>query len=69
MPILAEGIKGNEEFTVLTLSPKDVIRMKDLQRIMKNHLKNGGTTNDFGFSVRVLKGCKNGSVVEYCCHP
>ena len=33
--------------------------MMSLQKRMKNHLKNAGKTDDFGFSVFVLKGCKN----------
>ena len=58
-PTLAKGVKSNEALTILTLSPEDVIRMMSLQKRMKNHLKNGGETDDFGFSVFVLKGCKN----------
>lgn len=59
IPIIAEGLNNNEALTVLTLSPEDVIRMQDLQKMMKSHLKNGGENKDFGFSVRVLEGCKN----------
>ena len=59
IPIIAEGLNNNEALTVLTLSPEDVIRMQDLQKMMKSHLKNGGKNKDFGFSVRVLEGCKN----------
>jgi len=59
VPTIAEGLKNNEALTALTLSPEDVIRMKNLQKKMKNHLKNGGESDDFGFSVRVLGGCKN----------
>jgi hypothetical protein len=59
VPTLAKGVKNNEELTILTLSPEDVIRMNSLQKRMKNHLRNGGKTDDFGFSVHVLKGCKN----------
>ena len=58
-PTLAKGVNNNEGLTILTLSPEDVIRMKSLQKVMKNHLINGGETDDFGFSVLVLKGCKN----------
>lgn len=56
---MAAGIKNNEALTILTLSPEDVIKMKSLQKRMKKHLRNGGESDDFGFSVRVLKGCKN----------
>jgi len=59
VPTIAEGLKNNEEFSTLILSPKDVIRMKKLQKRMRNHLINGGKSDDFGFSVRVLRGCKN----------
>ena len=59
VPTLAKEVKSNEALTILTLSPEDVIRMMSLQKRMKNHLKNGGKTDDFGFSVFVLKGCKN----------
>ena len=59
VPALAKGIKNNEALTILTLSPEDVIRMMSLQKRMKNYLRNGGKTDDFGFSVIVLKGCKN----------
>jgi len=56
---IAEGIKNNEAMTILTLSPDDVIRMKNLQKKMREHLRNGGKSDDLGFSVRVLDGCKN----------
>ena len=56
---IAGELKSNEALTILTLSPKDVIRMKKLQKQMKNHLKNGGESDNFGFSVRVLGGCKD----------
>lgn len=56
---IAEDLKSNEALTVLTLSPNDVIRMKKLQKRMKNHLRNGGKSDDLGFSVRVLNGCKS----------
>lgn len=59
VPTIAERLKKNEALTVLTLTPKDVTRMKNLQKRMKSHLKNGGKSDDFGFSVRVLEGCKN----------
>ena len=59
IPTLAEGLKSNEALTILILSPEDVIRMKNLQKSMKNHLRNGGKSDDFGFSIRVLEGCKN----------
>ena len=59
VPIVAEGLADNEHLTILTLSPEDVIKMKNLQKKMKTHLKNGGESDDFGFSIRVLKGCKN----------
>jgi hypothetical protein len=59
VPTLGKGMKNNEAVTVLTLSPEDVIRMMSLQNKMKSHLKNGGKTDNFGFSVFVLKGCKN----------
>ena len=59
IPIITEDLNNNEALTVLTLSPEDVIRMQDLQKRMKSHLKNGGENKDFGFSVRVLEGCKN----------
>ncbi len=59
VPTLAKGIKDNEALTILTLSPEDVIQMTILQKKMKNHLRNGGKTDDFGFSVLVLNGCKN----------
>ncbi|MGL1959301.1 MAG: hypothetical protein OCD00_18575 [Colwellia sp.] len=63
LPILASKLKSNEELTILTLSSEDVIRMKNLQNMMKKHLKNGGESKDFGFSVRVLKGCKNSNEI------
>jgi len=59
LPKIAGELRANEALTILTLSPDDVIKMKSLQNTMKNHLKNGGNSNDFGFSVRVLGGCKN----------
>lgn len=59
VPILIIGVNENEALTVLTLSPDDVIRMKSLQKRMKSHLKNGGKSDDFGFSIFVLRGCKN----------
>lgn len=58
-PIVAERLKNNEALTILTLSPEDVVRMRNLQKKMKLHLRNSGESDDFGFSVRVLKGCKN----------
>jgi len=59
IPLLAEGLNDNEALTVLTLSPEDVVRMVNLQNMMKKHLINGGKRSDFGFYVRVLGGCKN----------
>ncbi len=59
VPLVAESLKYNEYLTILTLSPEDVIKMKNLQHKMKTHLTNGGESDDFGFSIRVLKGCKN----------
>lgn len=59
LPILAEGLNDNETLTVLTLSSEDVVKMKNLQKMMGKHLINGGKRDDFGFSVRVLAGCKN----------
>jgi len=56
---ITEELKNNEALTVLTLSTEDVIRMKNLQKRMRDHLKKGGKSSDFGFSVRVLEGCKN----------
>ena len=54
-----DGLNENQALTVLTLSPEDVIQMKNLQKEMKKHLNNGGSRDDFGFSITVLNGCKN----------
>jgi len=59
VPTLAKGLYNNGALTVLTLSAEDVIKMQSLQQRMKNHLKNGGKSDDFCFSVQVLGGCKN----------
>gem|GEM_PF-3322777 len=59
IPMMTQRLNNNEAFSILTLSPEDVIRMKNLQKVMRNHLINGGDNDDFGFSVRVLSGCKN----------
>ncbi|MEI6894627.1 MAG: hypothetical protein V5789_08345 [Colwellia sp.] len=59
VPTLTAKVKSNEALTVLTLSPEDAIRMQSLQKTMKNHLRNGGKSDDFGFSIVVLNGCKN----------
>lgn len=59
VPSLAKDIKSHQALTVLTLAPNDVMRMQNLQKTMKKHLKNGGNKDDFGFSVSVLEGCKN----------
>lgn len=63
VPLFEEKLGSSEALTLLTLSPEDVIRMKSLQRKMKTHLKNGGKSDDFGFSVHVLKGCKNTNII------
>ena len=59
VPTISERLKSNEEWSILTLSSEDVIRMKNLQERMDDYLISGGKSGDFGFSIRVLDGCKN----------
>ena len=55
---LNDKLKSTEALTRLTLSSKDVIRMRNQQQEMKQHLERGGNSKDFGFSISVLEGCK-----------
>jgi len=64
MPIeLMEYFSGSDELTLLKLSSEDATRMKILQQQMKAHLINGGKSDDFGFSVRVMDGCKKSKTI------
>jgi len=60
---LEDNFGSGDELTVLKLSPEDVKRMKVLQQQMKNHLINGGSSDDFGFWVKVGSGCKKSKTI------
>lgn len=59
LPSFLHQLKSGQAITVLSLSDEDVLMMQALQHKMKNHLNNGGSEDDLGFSVSVLRGCKN----------
>lgn len=60
---LMENFRSDEELTILKLSPEDARRMTILQQQMKNHLINGGISDDFGFWVKINSGCKNSKTI------
>jgi len=60
---LKESLGNEQELTMLKLSSEDAVRMTIFQQQMKNHLINGGSSDDFGFWVQVTGGCKTSKTI------